>query len=101
MSSQPLNRALVQHLKPRTPSSTSRRRPTFRPKEGWHAYNLHRQVDQSIILTSFTGLVDALPARDVWHHYRCGRRGTDPRLILKLLAVRFLFRVSGARALGL
>lgn len=101
MSSQPLNRALVQHLKPQSASSTPRKRPTFRPKEGWLTYNLHRQVDQAIILTSLVTLVDGLSDANVWQHHRRGRRGTNPRLILKILAVRFLFRVSAARTLGL
>lgn len=64
-------------------------------------YNLHRQVDQSIILADFTALLDALPDEEVWAHHHRGRRGTDPRLVLKLLAVRFLFGLSSARTLGI
>ncbi len=64
-------------------------------------YNLRRQVDQSIVLTDFTALVDALPDEEIWAHHWRGRRGTDIRLVLKLLAVRFLFQLSGARALGI
>lgn len=65
------------------------------------AYNINRQIDQSIILTRFTALVDGLTQDEVWRHYEEGRRGTCPRLVLKLLAVRFLFRLSAARALGI
>lgn len=83
------------------PQETRRKRPTWRPRVGWHQYNTHRQLDQSIILTHFVALVDALRDNDVWAHYKTGRRGTCPRLVLKILAVRFLFRVSSARALGL
>lgn len=99
---QSLNRALVIHSKPVTPEEPSQdRRPTFRPKAGWAVYNVNRQVDQSIILTSFTAMVDGLSQTDVWKHYTEGRRGTCPRLVLKLLAVRFLFQLSSARALGI
>lgn len=64
-------------------------------------YNLNRQVDHSIILAAFTSLVDGLTEEEVWAHHARGRRGTSPRLILKLLAVRFLFGLSSARALGI
>jgi len=64
-------------------------------------YNLHRQIDQSIVLADFTTLLDALPDEEVWAHHHLGRKGTDPRLVLKLLAVRFLFGLSSARTLGM
>jgi hypothetical protein len=99
---QVLNRALVAHSKPALLDEPSpRKRPTFRPKEGWLTYNINRQIDQSIILTSFTALVDGLTEQEVWQHYTEGRRGTCPRLVLKILAVRFLFQQSAARALGI
>lgn len=46
-------------------------------------------------------MVDVLTDAEVWWHYVEGRRGTCPRLVLKLLVVRFLFRLSAARALGI
>lgn len=97
---QKLNRALVTS-EPSIPSNTPRKRPTFRPREGWLVYNLNRQVDQSVILARFVAIVDALPEEDVWAHYTTGNPGTCPRLVLKLLAVKFLFCTSSARALGL
>ena len=64
-------------------------------------YNINRRDDQSINPPSFTALVARLPDSEVWQHYDCGRRGTFPRLLLKIFALRVTFLQSGACVLGL
>lgn len=55
-----------------------RRSDRPRPKAVLAVYDINSQIDQGIILTSLTAMLDGLAEDDVWKHYTRSQR-RDPR----------------------